>query len=141
MTSEAAAGLRTLAEALPAGAAVPVPREWLLELLGSASAAPAPPATSITPADLTVAELATRFGRRPSTVRGWLDRKLIPGAYRFQRREWRVPAAAVAAFEAQQRSDGVPATIAAPRSAGRRPVDLGAWRSASYTGPRRRQAP
>jgi hypothetical protein len=37
MTSELAAGLRSLAEALPAGAAVPVPREWLLELLTTVS--------------------------------------------------------------------------------------------------------
>jgi hypothetical protein len=34
VTLKAAAGLRSLAEALPAGTAVPIPREWLLELLG-----------------------------------------------------------------------------------------------------------
>ena len=140
MTPEAAAGLRTLAEALPAGAAVPVPREWLLELL-SASAPFAASAVSIAaPADFTVTELAARFGRKPSTVRGWLDRELIPGAYRFHGREWRVPAAALAAFEARQRP-GEAATIMAPRATRTRAVDLGAWRSASYPEPRRRQAP
>ena len=85
--------------------------------------------------------MAARFGRKPSTVRGWLDRELIPGAYRFQRREWRVPAAALAAFEAQQRPDSTLTMIAAPRAAGKRPVDLGAWRSASYAGTCQRQAP
>jgi predicted DNA-binding transcriptional regulator AlpA len=33
MGSDSLAGLRALATALPAGSAVPVPREWLLELL------------------------------------------------------------------------------------------------------------
>ena len=42
--------LRGLAEALPAGAAVPVPREWLLELLGAPGAASGSVAT---PAELT----------------------------------------------------------------------------------------
>jgi hypothetical protein len=39
MTPHAAMGLRALAEALPAGTAVPVPRELLLELLGAAHTA------------------------------------------------------------------------------------------------------
>ena len=130
MTPAAAAGLRALAEALPAGAAVPVPREWLLELLAGSPEPALPTVPSVTPADLTVAQLAARFGRKPSTVRGWLDRHLIPGAYRFQGREWRVPAAALAAFEATQRS---PRTSRGERGSGPRgaPVDLGAWRSAS----------
>jgi hypothetical protein len=141
VTPEAAAGLRSLAEALPAGAAVPVPREWLLELLAGSAPLAASTVSIAAPADFTVAELAARFGRKPSTVRGWLDRELIPGAYRFHGREWRVPAAALAAFEARQRPDGEPATIISPRATRTPTVDLSAWRSASYAGPRRRQAP
>jgi excisionase family DNA binding protein len=141
VTADVIAGLRSLAEALPTGAAVPVPREWLLELLAG-SPEPRPQAVqSVTPADLTVAQLAARFGRKPSTVRGWLDRGLIPGAYRFQGREWRVPAAALAAFEARQRPENASVPIVAPRAPRGRPVDLGAWRSASYAGPPRRAAP
>jgi Helix-turn-helix domain len=129
VTSELANGLKALAEALPAGTAVPVPRELLLELLRGETPETRPPDTA--PADLTVADLATRFGRSPSTVRGWLDRQLIPGAYRFQGREWRVPAASLAVFEEAQRvsTPGQPATPSGGRR--RRSVDLGAWRHAS----------
>jgi hypothetical protein len=127
------AGLRALAESLPAGTAIPVPRELLLELLEGAAAklgtnAPNFPAAS---ADSTVAEIASRFGRSPSTIRGWLDRGLIPGAYRFQKREWRVPAAALAAFEAAQRPENAPGKIGPPRGTSAHPVALGAWRTAS----------
>jgi helix-turn-helix protein len=131
VTPETAAGLRSLAEALPAGAAVPVPREWLLELLAGSAAPTAPAVPSAAPADFTVAELAARFGRKPSTVRGWLDRELIPGAYRFQGREWRIPAAALAAFEAAQRPASRPGEIVPPRASRAREVDLGGWRTAS----------
>lgn len=37
--------LRELVEALPPGTAVPLPREWVLELLPPAAPDPAPPAT------------------------------------------------------------------------------------------------
>jgi hypothetical protein len=130
VTPEAAAGLRTLAEALPTGAAVPVPREWLLELLARI-AAPAASGASSTPADLTVADLAARFGRKPSTIRGWLDRELIPGSYRFRGREWRVPAGALAAFEAGQRPKSHAEEVVPPRASRAREVDLGGWRTAS----------
>jgi helix-turn-helix protein len=141
VTPELASGLRALAEALPAGSAVPVPREWLLDLLAGSAAPTAPAVSSAAPADFTVAELAARFGRKPSTVRGWLDRELIPGAYRFHGREWRVPATALAAFEARQRPASEPGRIVAPRVTRTPTVDLSAWRSASYAGPHRRQAP
>lgn len=125
MSPEAAAGLRALADALPDGAAVPVPRAWLLELLGGAGTREAS-----TP-DLTVAELAARFGRKPSTVRGWLVRGLIPGAYRFQKREWRVPAASLVRFEAEQRTADQSHPPRRPTARRGKPIDLAAWRSAS----------
>ena len=122
------AHLRALAESLPAGTVIPVPREWLLDLLGDEQAGQValsdPP-----PADLTVADVAARFGRKRSTVRGWLDRGLIPEAYRFRGREWRVPLASLTTFEANQRGHRV-ATEAAPTSSARTTVDLGRWRSA-----------
>jgi Helix-turn-helix domain len=130
MTSELAKGLRALAEALPASTAVPVPREVLLELLATPSLAPERP-TVTAPADLTVAELAARFGRKPSTVRGWLDRGLVAGAYRFQGREWRVPTASLAAFEEMQRLGSAAGPMSPSRRARGRSVDLGAWRRTS----------
>jgi Helix-turn-helix domain len=112
---------------------VPVPAEVLLELLGGhLDPTPAP---SIAPADLTVSDLARRFGRHGSTVRAWVERGLFPGAYRLQGREWRVPAAGLQAFEAGQRKCG---TGQQGPKAGH-PVDLAAWRGASL-GTSRRQA-
>ena len=111
--------LRSLADSLPAGTAVPVPREWLIELLaGSPEPEPATP-----PADLTVDEVARRFGRHPSTVRGWIAQGVLPGAYRFRGHEWRVPAAALVAFEETSRRGTPVATT------GRTPVvNISDWR-------------
>jgi hypothetical protein len=73
------------------------------------------------PADLTVADLCTRFGRKPSAVRAWLERGDFPGAYKLKGRDWRVPPAAVELFEAAQRGT-------APGGTGESGKDLGAWR-------------
>ena len=121
------AGLRGLAEALPRDSCVPVPCAWLLEILAGTSVA----ATAAASADLTVAEVAVRFGRQGSTVRGWLERGLIGGAYRFQGREWRIPLASLTAFEADQRTGKTERPSGASATRRGRPVDLGAWRDAS----------
>jgi hypothetical protein len=119
VTPEAAAGLRTLAEALPTGAAVPVPREWLLELLAGQESA----ASANTTMDPTVDELAARYGRGPSTVRGWCEAGRFPGAYKLRDREWRIPPAAVASFEAAVRGRAT--------ANHRRVQSFGDWRHAS----------
>jgi hypothetical protein len=126
MTSEARRALQVLASAFPEGASVPVPREWLLELL-SCENETAP--TTVASADLTVADLASRFGRQSSTVRAWLERGLFPGAYKFMGgREWRVTTAALATFEAGQRAGrsqtGKHCDVG-------KAIDLGAWRRES----------
>jgi hypothetical protein len=90
--------LREFAQALPAGAVVPVPKEWLLELLGEADAGGAR-----VEIDLTVNQVAQRFSRRPSTVRGWCEASLLPGAYRNRGREWRIPATALVEFQERER--------------------------------------
>jgi hypothetical protein len=121
MTSELAAGLRALqvyAETLPPGTAVPVPRETLLELLAGRAGGVA--AHGGPPADLTVADLCTWFRRKPSAVRAWLERGDFPEAYKLKGRDWRVPAAAVEAFRANQARD---VGERAPAEG-----DLGAWR-------------
>lgn len=114
MSPDLLTGLRALAEALPMGTAVPIPREVLLELLAPA------PAVLPAPADLTVTDLCARFSRGASAVRAWLERGDFPGAYKLKGRDWRVPAAAVEAFEAAQRGP-------APGQQGET-GDLGAWR-------------
>ncbi len=98
--------LRTAVAALPPGTLVTLPREALLDVLGGgggdgavASEGDGSPAVTV---DLTVTDLAQRFRRHPSTIRQWLESGRIEG-YKLFGREWRVPLAAVAAFQDQQR--------------------------------------
>lgn len=55
------------------------------------------------PADLSVTEVAERWHRGPSTVRGMCEAGELAGAYKFNRREWRIPRESVLAYEAAQR--------------------------------------
>jgi len=100
--------LRTAAAALPPGTLVTLPREALLDVLGggrggrgdgaAATGGDEPAAVAV---DLTVTDLAQRFRRHPSTIRQWLEAGRLEG-YKLFGREWRVPLAAVAAFQDQQ---------------------------------------
>lgn len=104
--------LRELAERLPPGGSLVLTREGLLELAVDSGHADQAAAR----AELTVGELATRFHRSPSTVRGWCEHGRFEGAYKLNDRDWRIPLAAVDAFLAEQRSKS-PVT------------QLGAWRT------------
>jgi hypothetical protein len=76
VTAEAAAGLRRLAEALPTGSAVPVPREWLLDLLGGCRM-PAPEDLSV---ELTQRQAARLLNVSVSYLRASTCPKLLlPG--------------------------------------------------------------
>ena len=97
--------LRTAVAALPPGTLVTLPREALLAVLGggggdgpAATAGDGPAAVAV---DLTVSDLAQLFRRHPSTIRQWLESGRLEG-YKLFGREWRVPLAAVAAFQDQQ---------------------------------------
>jgi len=57
------------------------------------------------PADLTIAELAARFHRSPSTIRDWCEHGRLGGAYKLNGRDWRIPQAGVEAFLARQRRE------------------------------------
>ena len=117
---------------MPPGALVP--RDWLLEQLTAGlsgpqgSPAPDPPAC----VDLTIRDLAQVFGKRPSTVRAWVERGDFPGAYKLNGKEWRVPASAVEAFQDRQRMRAGPRRRT--ESAGR----LSQWRSVRPRGSARR---
>ena len=91
--------LRRLAEALPSGSIVPVPREWLLAVIQGNDNAGVPPNAS---ADLSPHDLAKLFGRSATTVRGWIERGEFPGAYKLRGKAWRVPRGAVSTFIARQ---------------------------------------
>lgn len=107
MTAELVTGLRALAEALPAGTAVPVPREVLLELLeasaGGVQTAATPLETSPNGAgvhpdqQLTVKEVAERFG----LTTDWLYRHWRAlGGVKHGRKVLRFPVAALARYMA-----------------------------------------
>lgn len=101
--------LRALAEALPAGSAVSVPREWLLELLAGPTYPETPPVqTSGMPADgedrlLTIDEAATRLG----VTKDWIyhNSKKLPFAVRLGRKVLRFSAVKLERYiEARRRS-------------------------------------
>jgi hypothetical protein len=94
-----------LARAVAPDQTVSIPAGWLLEALGDAEQRAITPA--IITIDLTLAEVAAKFGRKsPSTVRLWCEKGWLPGAYRLHGREWRVPLAAVGALQERHRERG-----------------------------------
>lgn len=102
--------LRQMAEAVPPGGAVIVPRDWLeaeLQALG-----PAPGEGG----ELTVEQVAQQLHRPESTIRDWLDSRRFTGAYK-RGRVWRVPRSALK----QNRGGDSPERD--------KPVRLDAWRS------------
>ncbi len=109
-------------QALPPGSLVP--RDWILGRLAVQVPAQDAPLQVTAPAvDRTVHDLATLFGKRPSTVRAWVERGDFPGSYKLHGKQWRVPPAALDAFQRAQR-----ARSATPQAEAK--TDLGAWRSA-----------
>jgi excisionase family DNA binding protein len=79
--------------------------------------------------DLTVEEVATHMGRRASTIRGWLNSGRIPGAYRLNGREWRVPVSALQSFQEQQRARPALDQTKRARNTHQTRVSLGDWRN------------
>ncbi len=85
--------LQRLAEALPPGAAVPLPREWLLSLLASAGDGG--------PTLRYDTEAAARLlGVAPKTVASWCTQGRFPGARKTggAAGKWTIPADAVLAL-------------------------------------------
>jgi excisionase family DNA binding protein len=111
--------LAALAAALPPDGVATVPVAWLRELLSAA------PAADALVADLTVDQLAQFFGKRPGTIRGWVEEGRFQGAYKLRGKAWRVPHAAVEAFQAREREGKPLEGSAAPD---RRAGGLAAWR-------------
>lgn len=103
-------------ELLPQGTVVSLPREALLEALQT-------PQRSDAGAEHTVADLAARFHRGASTIRGWLEAGRFPGAFKLRGRDWRIPPTAIRAFIQAQQENG--AAAGARARSGRR---LGDWR-------------
>lgn len=109
--------------ALPPGTLVALPRDSLLEIVEGAAGSPTGGAASgPSLVDLTVAQVAQLFGRAPGTVRQWLESGQLEG-YKLFGREWRVPLAAVGAFQERQRMGA-----AHPGGRASRTQSLGDWR-------------
>jgi excisionase family DNA binding protein len=113
------AELRAVAEALPDGASLTLPRAALLALCATERA-------SLDAVDLTVAQVAAMQQRSSNTVRRWLERGQLDG-YRLAggAGDWRVTRDALDRF----------------RAAGARPkagagLDLGSWRDILAKGKR-----
>jgi len=105
--------LRELAGRLPPGGSIVLTREGLLDL---AAVVASPVETLAAPDEFTVGEVARRFHRSASTVRGWCEHGRFEGAYKLNGRDWRIPTTAVDAFLAEQRGES-------------RVRRLGAWRA------------
>lgn len=78
-------------------------------------------------ADLTAEQAGQLLGRSASTIREYARAELLENAYRQRGREWRIPRAAITAF---QRAAAAARTAPAEqrRAAQGGAVDLGAWR-------------
>ncbi len=124
------AELRRAIEALPPGVGVSLTREYLLEVLPAGPAA-APEGA----AELTIEDVARRFGRSRSTVRGWLEARRLPGAYKLRGRSWRIPPAALEVFVAAEQWALPSRQAPAPVRRLRRGESLGDWRKARTAAP------
>ncbi len=108
--------LASAVEGIPDGGSVTLPVAWLRERLEGAE--------DDVVVDLTVEQVANKLGRTPSTVRNWLAAGDIPEAYRFKRREWRIPPSALERFLDKQRT----APQATATTVGARTLALDEWR-------------
>lgn len=118
--------LAVLAE-LPDEASLPV--AYLRELLGfdGATAARGP----VLDVDLRVEAVAAALGLAPSTIRGMCAAGRFPGAYRREGREWRIPRAAITAYQTSEAAlHQAPPAGTSPH----RPKRLDAWRSVAGQG-------
>lgn len=112
--------LARMADALPPGAAVLLPADWLRAQLEAEVGT-----EDDGVADMTVREVAEKLGRSVSTVRGWLSAGLIPESYKFGGKQWRVTRAGLSEFLARQRNGKAPAGPGLGMSSS---ADLASWR-------------
>jgi hypothetical protein len=130
-----AGALRTYALGFSADAGITVPREWLLALIDTVIPGPTGSRTGESCPDHRISDLVDRLGRKESTIRQMCtDREFeMPikdkSAYKYRNKEWKIPEAAVLAYEARQR-------------VGRSPTldNLSDWRTTKSPKPRRNYA-
>jgi len=99
-----------------------IPRDWLLDLVLGMDQGVGEQADTLV--DLGIDEAGLILRRSSSTVREYCRRKLLPGCYRQRGREWRIPRAAIVAF---QRNEAGSAPERRDRRT-RRELGLSDWR-------------
>lgn len=106
-------------------APVVLPRAWVQQLLDEATApravAPGDRIGPEPPGGYTIVQVANALERSGTAVWRWISEGLIPGAYRFRGREWRIPRAALLAFIDREQNP-----IRVPKA------NLRAWRRAKH---------
>lgn len=99
-----------------------VPAEEVLERLPVSTEGP-----GVDPlAALDVDAAGEVLGRSPSTVRDYCRRELLPGAFRQQGREWRIPPDAIRAFQTGEAKTAAGQANGAGKS--QDDTDLSSWR-------------
>lgn len=118
--------LSSAVQGLPDDAHLSLPVGWLREKLNE------DPPESFS-ADLTVKKAGELLDRHHTTVAAWCRQGRISQAYKMNGREWRIPPAALEAFQRQLRNgDG----DRSPRpSTNGREADLSAWREHADASP------
>jgi len=120
------ARLAALLEELPGDALLPA--SWIREQLAEEPReGTAANAGDTLPSDLTVKRFGAAFGKSASTARLWCERGQVPGAWKLNGRELRIPAGSI---ELYRRAQGAPAVSTVPPE----PGDLADWRRRRKTG-------
>ena len=105
-------------DGMPEGGYVNLPVEWLRDLLVDTNQAGDDPDLL-----LSLEEVGERVGRAVSTVRTWANSGKLPGAFRLNGRDWKVPESALADYLDAQKNPNSQTGVH-PQS-----TDLGSWRS------------
>jgi hypothetical protein len=86
--------LRALVDGAPPGTTISVRADWIAELVAGI-----PEQREGVEVDLTTGEVGRLLSRDEKTVASWCRSGLLTGAYRLRGREWRIPRAALVAFQ------------------------------------------
>ncbi len=114
--------LEAIVASMPEGSAVTLPVDWLRRLLEAEGGPEVDGGSADRP--LRLREVAQRYGRAPSTIRGWCVAGKFPGAFKMNGVDWWVPRSALREFEAsQQRGQGREPALGRARE-----PDLSSWR-------------
>jgi len=112
--------LENMVAGMPPGSSVTLAVDWLRGLLEEEANREGDEPAQL----LTLAEVAAHVGRAESTVRTWCNGGKLPGSFRLNGRDWRVPAETLSTWlEGQSKAEQTPKGIPSHREA-----SLASWR-------------